>query len=73
MLYGIYQEALTKYGSKVNVKSIIAEEEGHLEEMQKMLEVFHPQWEMLAKDMCEVENKLFLKWVHAIAKAQREN
>ncbi len=68
MLYGIYQEALTKYESRVNVKSIIAEEEGHLEEMQKMLEVFHPQWESLAKDMCEVENKLFEKWVAAIAK-----
>ena len=71
MLYGIYQEALTKYSSKVNVKSIIAEEEGHLEEMQKMLEVFHPQWELLAKDMCEVENKLFMRWVAAIEKAQQ--
>jgi len=68
MLYGIYQEALTKYSSKVNVKSIIAEEEGHLEEMQKMLEVFHPQWEMLAQDMCEVENRLFERWVAAIEK-----
>ena len=68
MLYGIYQDALTKYSSKVNVKSIIAEEEGHLEEMQKMLEVFHPKWKELAADMCEVENKLFEKWVMAIEK-----
>ena len=68
MLYGIYQEALTKHASKVNVKSIIAEEEGHLEEMQKMLELFHPQWELLAKDMCDVENKLFGNWVAAINK-----
>ena len=66
MLYGIYQEALTKHSSKVNVKSIIAEEEGHLEEMQKMLEVFHPEWEKLAKDMCEVEDRLFVKWIQAI-------
>ena len=71
MLYGIYQDALTRHSSKVNVKSIIAEEEGHLEEMQKMLEVFHPQWEMLAKDMCEVENKLFERWVTAIEKVQQ--
>ena len=68
MLYGIYQDALTKYGSKVNVKSIIAEEEGHLEEMQKMLEVFHPQWEALASDMCQVEHRLFDRWVTAIGK-----
>src|ERR1035437_8167932 len=43
MLYGIYQEALTKHKSKVNVKSIITEEEGHLAEMRRMLEVFHPR------------------------------
>lgn len=68
MLYGIYQDALTRYSSKVNVKSIIAEEEGHLEEMQKMLEAFHPQWEMLAQDMCALEHKLFERWVAAIEK-----
>ena len=73
MLYGIYQDALTKCGSKVNVKSIIAEEEGHLEEMQKMLEVFHPRWEELAADMCSIEHKLFEKWIVAIDKAQRSN
>src|ERR1700749_3520420 len=56
MLYGVYQEALTKHASKVNVKSIILEEEGHLEEMQRMLEGFHPEWKRLADDMCAVEN-----------------
>lgn len=73
MLYGIYQDALTKYSSKVNVKSIIAEEEGHLEEMQKMLEVFHPQWEQLAGDMCEIENRLFERWISAIEKVLQNN
>jgi hypothetical protein len=73
MLYGIYQEALTRYASKVNVRSIIAEEEGHLEEMQKMLEVFHPKWEQLAADMCEIENRLFERWVNAIEKVQTTN
>lgn len=68
MLYGIYQEALTKQTSKVNVKSIITEEEGHLAEMQRMLEAFHPDWEMLAAEMCEVEQILFGKWVAAIGK-----
>jgi hypothetical protein len=71
MLYGIYQDALTRHRSKVNVKSIIAEEEGHLEEMQRMLVEFHPDWETLAADMCEVENRLFEVWVSAIGKVLR--
>jgi len=36
-LYPIYQEALENVSSKVNVKSIILEEEGHLEEMINQL------------------------------------
>jgi bacterioferritin (cytochrome b1) len=68
MLYGIYQEVLTSKRSKVNVKSIIAEEEGHLEEMQKMLEVFHPEWRELADEMCANEQGLFENWVHAIGR-----
>jgi len=73
MLYGIYQDALTRYGSRVNVKSIIAEEEGHLEEMQRMLKVFHPHWKKLAEDMCAVENNLFERWVNAIGKLMSQN
>ena len=66
MLYGVYQEALTKYNSKVNVKSIILEEEGHLAEMERMLKEFRPDWELLAKDMCAVEDRLFQEWVVSI-------
>jgi hypothetical protein len=69
MLYGVYQEALTRYQSKVNVKSIIAEEEGHLEEMQKMLVDFHPNWERIASDVCAIETELFGLWIQAISKA----
>ncbi len=69
MLYGIYQEALNKYNSKVNVKSIILEEEGHLAEMERMLKEFRPDWESLAADMCAVEDKLFSDWISAIARA----
>ncbi len=68
MLYGIYQEALTRHKSKVNVKSIIAEEEGHLAEMERMLVQFHPEWEKLAADVCEIEVRLFNLWVSAIDK-----
>ncbi|MBC7552454.1 MAG: hypothetical protein H7257_00595 [Taibaiella sp.] len=67
MLYEIYQAALTRHGSKVNVKSIILEEEGHLAEMTRMLQDFHPEWERLAKDICAVEDRLFMKWIEAVA------
>ncbi len=66
MLYGIYQAALTKHKSKVSVKTIIAEEEGHLEEMQKMLVEFHPEWEKIAADVCKIEDALFTTWIQAI-------
>lgn len=68
MLYGIYQDALTRHKSKVNVKSIIAEEEGHLEEMQRMLISFHPDWERIAADVCRIEDRLFKQWIVAVNK-----
>ena len=68
MLYGIYQAELTAQKSKVNVKSIIAEEEGHLAEMQRMLQSFHTDWQRLADDMCAVEHKLFDRWIDALEK-----
>lgn len=66
MLYGIYQDALTRHNSKVNVKSIIAEEEGHLEEMERMLVTFHPEWQRLAADVCRIEDALFTQWIKAV-------
>ena len=70
MLYGIYQSVLTANKSKVNVKSIIAEEEGHLAEMQRMLQDFRPDWQDLANDMCAVEDRLFNEWVAAVGKVR---
>ena len=67
-LYGIYQAALTEAGSKVNVKSIIAEEEGHLAEMHRMLTGFHPNWQQFADDMLKIEQDLFAIWIRAIGK-----
>ena len=65
-LYEEYQDALTMNASKVNVKSIIAEEEGHLAEMQKMLKEFNTNWELLANDACNIEKRLFNTWITAI-------
>ncbi len=66
MLYGIYQDALTRYNSRVNVKSIIAEEEGHLAEMQRMLVSFRPDWQELAADVIAIEDALFTTWASAV-------
>ncbi len=62
-LYPVYQEALDSASSKVNVKSIILEEEGHLEEMIKQLENFSPDWKFHADKAVEMETFLFKQWI----------
>ena len=67
-LYPIYQEALDQVGSKVNVKSIILEEEGHLEEMINQLQNFSPVWQLHADKAVELETRLFDQWVIELGK-----
>jgi len=67
-LYPIYQEALDNAGSKVNVKSIILEEEGHLEEMIAQLHKFSPDWQRHADKAVEIETGLFNNWVVELGK-----
>ncbi|NVM65874.1 bacterioferritin (cytochrome b1) [Mucilaginibacter sp. SG538B] len=67
-LYPIYQDALDEAGSKVNVKSIILEEEGHLEEMINQLQHFSPEWELHAQKAVEFETKLFNQWVEQLGR-----
>lgn len=71
MLYGLYQEALTASGSRVNVKSIIAEEEGHLEEMTLLLEELGADHASLVEQACAVEDQLFNEWLFAMQKEVR--
>lgn len=66
-LYPIYQDALDNAGSKVNVKSIILEEEGHLEEMINQLQKFSPEWQLHAQKAVDMETGLFENWVKALA------
>jgi hypothetical protein len=65
-LYPVYQQALEDASSKINVKSIILEEEGHLEEMINQLKNFSPQWELHAEKAVEFEADLFADWVKAL-------
>jgi hypothetical protein len=67
-LYPEYQDVLSEYKSKVMVRSIIVEEEGHLEEMIAQLSRFDPQWQHHAANITAIEAELFDKWIHAVAK-----
>lgn len=66
-LYPVYQEELDRTSSKVNVKSIILEEEGHLEEMINQLKNFSPDWQFHANKAVEMESKLFAQWVDQLS------
>ena len=65
-LYPVYQEALDIAASKINVKSIILEEEGHLEEMINQLQNFSADWKIYADKAVKFESKLFVQWVAGI-------
>ena len=65
-LYPVYQDALDNAGSKVNVKSIILEEEGHLEEMINQLHHFSPDWQSHAQKAVDMETRLFKSWVNEL-------
>lgn len=65
-LYPIYQAILDEAKSKVNVKSIILEEEGHLEEMMNQLVTFSDDWENHAAEVIKIEKDLFEHWVAAL-------
>jgi rubrerythrin len=67
-LYPVYQEVLTRAGSKVNVKSIILEEEGHLEEMLNQLKSFSNDWEKHAELILKIEQDMFEAWISNLGK-----
>ncbi len=65
-LYPIYQAILTENDSKVTVKSIILEEEGHLEEMLNQLREFSPEWEKHAQEVIKIEAGMFVDWMDGL-------
>ncbi|UZT98404.1 hypothetical protein ODZ84_02210 [Chryseobacterium fluminis] len=66
-LYPVYQEILTRTSSKIMVKSIILEEEGHLEEMISQLNRFSDDWRIHAEKILTIEHALYEQWISAIA------
>lgn len=67
-LYPVYQKVLSATNQKVMVKSIILEEEGHLEEMISQLKEFHPDWEIYANEVIKMEEILFNEWIASVQK-----
>ncbi|HVV55524.1 MAG TPA: hypothetical protein VHC47_09380 [Mucilaginibacter sp.] len=67
-LYPVYQDELEKAESRVNVKSIIMEEEGHLEEMINQLKNFSADWQVHADKAVEFETVLFNSWIKQLGK-----
>ncbi|PIF45881.1 hypothetical protein CLU96_2895 [Chryseobacterium sp. 52] len=67
-LYPVYQDVLTKESSKIMVKSIILEEEGHLEEMISQLNEFSADWQIHADNILVIEKELHDQWITAITK-----
>ena len=71
-LYPVYQDILTKQSSKIMVKSIILEEEGHLEEMINQLNEFSVEWQQHAGNILAIEKELHDQWISAIAEEVSE-
>ena len=69
ILYPIYQEVLDQYKSKVSVKNIIIEEQGHLEEMIAQLNLFSSEWEIHAQSITTIEQRLYDSWIQDLADA----
>lgn len=65
-LYPVYQQTLTEASSKIMVKSIILEEEGHLEEMIHQLNEFSSDWKHHADHILTIEKELHEEWINAI-------
>jgi len=62
-LYPIYEDVLKRLNSKVSVRTIIVEEEGHLADMKIQLEDFSTYWEAHANAITSYESLLFDKWL----------
>ena len=68
VLYPIYQDVLDANKSKIMVKSIIVEEQGHLEEMISQLNSYFQDWKTHACEIVKIEKTLFDEWIGSIKK-----
>ncbi|WP_436514732.1 hypothetical protein [Ekhidna sp. To15] len=68
-LYPVYEEVLRASESKISVRMIVVEEQGHLEEMIQQMNEFFGDWKLHGEFALALEQKLFNKWIAAIHKS----
>lgn len=61
-LYPLYERILRKNDSQVSIKGIILEENNHLKDMEKEIEVCWQNWKQVVARALRMEEELFLKW-----------
>lgn len=67
VLYPLYEEMLRKHRSKVMVKSIVLEEQEHLDEMRHQLSEM--EYGMAhAQRVCRLEEELSIGWLEAVSR-----
>lgn len=67
-LYPVYQDFLQDYPVKLSVLSIINEEEGHLEEMERALSEWPEAFQALKHKALEIEENLYASWIAAVGR-----
>ena len=67
-LYPIYESYLSHYPERVSVSSIIAEEEGHLAEMESALASYSSEIQALKAEAIAFEERLFEEWISTLEK-----
>jgi hypothetical protein len=65
-LYRIYQPVLARLASPISLKSLLAEEEAHLERMADGLRVLGALEERLVRRLCDAERRLFERALGAL-------
>lgn len=65
-LYPVYEELLETHPARISLATIIAEEEGHLAEMQAALAAYPAHLQALVQDICALEEELFEAWMTAL-------
>jgi rubrerythrin len=64
-LYPLYHKILREKDSKVQVKSIVLEEEEHLNEMRRELDLLE-NGNIYSQNIVTMESKLFASWIQAL-------
>lgn len=65
-LYPVYEEVLRARDSKISVRMIVVEEQGHLEEMIQQMDEFFGEWKQHSEFVEKLENQLFEKWIEKV-------